>query len=355
MKRLVIFTLMLALCCAVQPGARADEPGLLLSFDGGTAWLNSKPLSLGDVRNKAVLVDFWNYTDISSLRMLPYLKEWYKRYSPYGFEIVSIQSPDVAFEGQTKDVEAAVEHYGVTWPVVIDANHAIADRYGLRYYPHLLLFDHNGFRILSIAHETDYPEIESVIRLLMGATHPEQPFGPVMPLLPQDSYLKPNALKYPVTPPIDMTSRSFIGNEQENPFGSGTDYTDVKPPHKDGVVYLQGPWRKLHNSIVSFSDNGYAALHYHAIEVQALMYHERGGSATVLVTQNGQPVAKEDAGADIKYDAQGQSYVLVDMARSYDLIMNKRWGTYDLRLYPKAADVGIYHIEFETAETGSDY
>ena len=353
MKRLTILALVTAFCFAVHPAANA-EPGLILPLDGGTAWINSKPLTLADVKNKPVLVDFWNYTDTTSLRMLPYLKEWYKRYSPYGLEIISIESPDLPFEGQTQNVAAAVEHYGITWPVVVDANHAIGDRYGLRIYPHLLLFDHNGFRILSTAFEANYPDIESIIRMLMGATHPEQAFPPVMPLLPQDSYLKPNALKYPVTLPIDLTSRSSIGNEQEVSVGNDTEYLDVKPPHPDGVVYLQGSWRKIPKAIVSFSSNGYAALHYHAIGVQAVIGNERG-PATVVVTQNGQPVAKEDAGADIKYDAQGQSYVLVDMPRSYDLIMNKRWGTYDLRLYPKAPLVSIYRLEFVTAETGSDY
>src|SRR4051794_5573710 len=55
------------LAAAVRPdGADGGEgsPGLpvqgrLPSFDGATGWLNSPPLSPGELRGRVVLVDFW--------------------------------------------------------------------------------------------------------------------------------------------------------------------------------------------------------------------------------------------------------------------------------------------------------
>ena len=53
----------------------ADE-GSMLDFGGATSWLNSAPLTSKSLRGRFVLVDFWTYTCINSLRPLPYLKAW---------------------------------------------------------------------------------------------------------------------------------------------------------------------------------------------------------------------------------------------------------------------------------------
>src|SRR6476469_1068431 len=45
-----------------------------------SAWINSPPLSLPELRGKVVLVDFWTYSCINCLRTLPYLKAWDARY-----------------------------------------------------------------------------------------------------------------------------------------------------------------------------------------------------------------------------------------------------------------------------------
>lgn len=335
--------------------SNAVEPSLLPSFDGGTAWFNTKPLTVADLRDKVVLVDFFDYTSLSSLRTLPYLSEWYKRYANYGFVIVSILTSDVGFAADTNNAAAAVQKLGIAWPVVLDGKKALAARYGAAYAPHMLLFDHNGFRIGSVVGETNYPDVETVVQQLLLASHPDAKFPPVMALLPQDSYDKPNAIAYPRTAPIRLgRSGGAIANPPANLFGDDVDYIDVRPPHDDGRVYLQGRWQQENDAIVFGSDRGYLALHYHAIEVASIMRPQRR-PVTVVVTQNGKPVDKADAGSDIQYDAQGQSYVVVDMGRAYDLIMNKRWGTYDLRLYPKDSGVAIYGFDFESAQTGSDY
>jgi hypothetical protein len=72
------------------------------------------------------------------------------------------------------------------------------------------------------------------------------------------------------------------------------------------------------------------------------------------VTQDGKPIPQEDAGDDIRYDAQGRSYVTVAAARAYDLIMNKHWGTHQLQLFPQSRGLGVYSFDFESCEAGAD-
>ena len=58
----------------------ADLP----SLEGATAWLNSPPLSGGDLRGKVALVGFWTYSCINWRRTLPFLRTWAKKYKEYG-------------------------------------------------------------------------------------------------------------------------------------------------------------------------------------------------------------------------------------------------------------------------------
>jgi thiol-disulfide isomerase/thioredoxin len=356
MKRLLAVAILIATFFVFARSSNAAEPQLLPPFDGGTAWFNSKPLSQNDLSNKVVLVDFFDYTSLSSLRTLPYLSEWYKRYADAGFVIVTIFSSDIGFAADSGNAAAAVQKLGITWPVVVDGKKAIGTRYGATYAPHMLLFDHNGFRIGSVVGETNYPNVETIVQQLLLATHPEQKFGPVMALLPKDNYDKPNAITYPRTGSIRLAQGSHeIANPPAQLFGGeNSDYTDTKPPHDDGRVYLQGRWLQRNDDLFFDGNSGYLALHYHAIEVASIMRPQRA-PITVVVTQNGKPVDKADAGSDIQYDAGGQSYVVVDAARAYDLIVNKRWGSYDLRLYPRSSGLAVYGFDFETTQTGSDY
>jgi hypothetical protein len=48
----------------------------LRGFEGASAWLNSMPLSLDDLRGHVVLVDFWTLTCINWLRTEPYIRAW---------------------------------------------------------------------------------------------------------------------------------------------------------------------------------------------------------------------------------------------------------------------------------------
>jgi hypothetical protein len=69
----------------MTPGAvRLPIEGVLPSFDGATAWLNSPPLTPAGLRGKVVLIDFWTYTCINWLRSLPYVRAWAEKYKDHG-------------------------------------------------------------------------------------------------------------------------------------------------------------------------------------------------------------------------------------------------------------------------------
>jgi len=56
------------------------DEGAMPDLDGTIGWLNSAPLSRKSLCGKVVLVNFWTYTCINSLRPLPYVKAWADKY-----------------------------------------------------------------------------------------------------------------------------------------------------------------------------------------------------------------------------------------------------------------------------------
>jgi hypothetical protein len=117
---------------------------------------------------------------------------------------------------------------------------------------------------------------------------------------------------------------------------------------------LQGYWRNTGEAVVSASSDGYATLPYRAIQVLSVMKPENGVPTRVDVTQDGRPLARADAGSDVRFDPGGGSYVDVDAPRAYDLVDNAKYAQHTLQLKPERYGVGIYSFAFESCEAGSD-
>jgi len=339
---------------AAQPAGSTSEPASILPFDGNNGWINSAALTPSDLRGKVVLVDFWAYTCINCLRTLPYLHAWYGTYRNSGFVIVGVHTPEFDFEADSGNVNAAVKRLGVDWPVVIDNGHAIWNRYQNDAWPKEYLFDQQGKLVDTQTGEGEYQQTEAKIQGLLRTADPGIHLPAIMALLPQDDYTKPGAVCYP------QTNETFVGPwhgvavvNPGFPDGSGdVNYVDDSHADRDGNIYLQGYWRPTQHgeAMVARSGDGYLRLPYHAIQVVGVMKPETGDAIRVNVVQDGKPVSRADAGSDLTYDASGASYVTVDSARAYDLLMNARFGHHDLRLYPQHYGLGVYSFAFESCE-----
>ncbi len=75
-----------------------EDYGPAPEFRGLAGWLNSKPLTIENLRGRVVLIDFWTYSCINCLRTLPHIREWDDRYRAAGLTIVGVHTPEFAFE-----------------------------------------------------------------------------------------------------------------------------------------------------------------------------------------------------------------------------------------------------------------
>ena len=163
-----------ALICGVgviASGAR-DEGGMP-DLNGAVAWLNSPPLSTQALRGKVVLVNFWTYSCINSLRELPYMKAWAAKYKDAGLVVIGVHAPEFGFEKDPANVKNAVSDSKVAYPIPIDSNHAIWSAFRNGYWPADYFVDARGRIRYHHFGEGEYEKSERVIQALLkenGAT-----------------------------------------------------------------------------------------------------------------------------------------------------------------------------------------
>ena len=149
------------------------DEGAMPALDGAIGWLNSAPLSKQLLRGKIVLINFWTYTCINSLRPMPYLKTWEADYKDAGLVVIGVHTPEFSFEHEPMNVENAVRTFNVAFPVAIDSNYRIWRSFNNEAWPAQYLVDAKGRIRYHHFGEGDYDEIERLIQQLLkenGAT-----------------------------------------------------------------------------------------------------------------------------------------------------------------------------------------
>ena len=153
-----------------QKPAAAQLPveGPIPSLNGAVQWLNSPPLTAAGLKGKVVLFDFWTYSCINCLRVIPYVEAWAQKYRDQGLVVIGVHAPEFAFEKNVDNVKKAIADLGITYPVAIDNNYAIWRAFDNEYWPAHYFIDAQG----QVRHhhfgEGDYDQSERVIQQLLA-------------------------------------------------------------------------------------------------------------------------------------------------------------------------------------------
>jgi hypothetical protein len=150
----------------------------------------------------AVLIEFWDFARVNSLRTLPYLEAWHSRYAEAGLRVIGVHSPGYSFGREREAVERAVERLEIEYPVLLDPELEVWRLYGNKGWPGRYLFDREG--ILRFMHygEGDYVDTEVAIHECLREIDAELELPePLDPLRPEDV---PGALLEPQTADIAL-------------------------------------------------------------------------------------------------------------------------------------------------------
>ncbi len=137
-------------------------------FPGKLPWVNVASLRMDKQRGRPVLVEFWDFCRVNSLRTMPYLKAWHERYAGDGLRVVGVHTGGFLPARVTENVVAAVERLGIEYPVVIDEQLELWDLYGNEGWPARYLWDQQGALYSLHYGEGAYQETEREIQALLG-------------------------------------------------------------------------------------------------------------------------------------------------------------------------------------------
>jgi len=183
----------------MRPPAEAEI--IAPSFPGKARWVNVAMLRMDQQRGRPVLVEFWDFCRVNSLRTLPYLKAWHARYADDGLRVVGIHASGFEASRDPDAIRAAVERLGIEYPVLIDAELQAAEAYGIQGWPSRYLWDRESRLFDFHIGEGAYAETELAIQELLGVER--EPLAPVRPedepglLLPPQTEDQPGAYSGP--------------------------------------------------------------------------------------------------------------------------------------------------------------
>jgi thiol-disulfide isomerase/thioredoxin len=295
------------------------DEGAMPDLGGAIGWLNSTPLNSKQLRGNVVLVNFWTYTCINSLRPLPYVKAWAAKYKDAGLVVIGVHTPEFSFEREPANVENALRDLKVIFPVAIDSNYRIWQAFNNEYWPAQYLIDGKGRIRYHHFGEGDYGEIDRVIQELLKENGANG--------LASDT-TSINAVGIEAAPDwTDVRStETYIGYRQAQNFAS------PEKLHKDAIQVFSAPAKLLLNHwglSGSWNVNGESAVlqvvpgkivfRFHSRDLHLVLAPAKDGKPVRFVVRLDGAAPGENCGVDTASDGSGE----IREPRLYQLIRQK--------------------------------
>jgi hypothetical protein len=151
-------------------------------------WLNVAFLRMDKLMGRhAVLLEFWDFARVNSLRTMPYLRGWHERYADAGLTVIGVHSPGYSFGRDPEVVVEAVDRLEIAYPVLLDPDLEVWRIYGNRGWPGRYLFDRRG-QLRHIHYgEGEYRDTELAIQETLAELDDDfEAPAPMDPIRPED-------------------------------------------------------------------------------------------------------------------------------------------------------------------------
>jgi len=309
-----------------------DTPYPAPKIEGISAWINSSPITLSQLKGKVVLIDFWDYSCINCIRTLPYIKSWWNKYHNKGLVIIGVHSPEFDFEKSLDNLKNAVNKDGIQYPVALDNQFVTWRNFENQYWPAHYLIDKNGMVVYQHFGEGDYDVTENNIRYLLGIKGAANSENDV------------NAAEEIYS---SITPETYLGYERAANFGNSQELQPNKisfftfPEElSDNHWALQGSWLVQSDKIVSSSPNASLKINFKAKHVYMVMGSVGDKPLKLKVLLNGEPVSST-AGRDVV-----NSEITVSKHILYNVLDLKNSDSGILQIIPQEPGLEIFTFTF---------
>jgi hypothetical protein len=193
-------------------------------------WVGEAPKSMpAATASGPVLVHFLDFAQLNSVRTLPYVSEWTRRYGEHGLRTIGVQAPRFPFGANRETVAAGLARLGVDFPVAIDADRHLWHAYGCEGWPSLFLWKTGGALAWFHFGEGEYKASEEAIQDELRESNALRDLpAPMDPLRPTD------APGVKVMPP---TQELFPGDSWEQPWIAGEHGNRLEIPYEAGGAF----------------------------------------------------------------------------------------------------------------------
>jgi hypothetical protein len=180
------------------------------------------------VAARPLLVHFFDFSQLNSVRTMPYLRAWHQRYADEGLAMIGVHSPRFPFT-QGRDVVAdAAERLGISWQVAVDPDFAVWRLYEPHGWPALFLWGRGGALRWYHLGEGDYDGTEEAIREELSAQNGHE-WPPLLePLRLSDA---------PAVEVIAPTPEIFPGGSTEQPLIAGDSDAPIELEYQAAGAY----------------------------------------------------------------------------------------------------------------------
>ena len=303
------------------------------------------PITIGQyIGKKVILVDFWTYSCINCQRTLPYVKAWYDKNSSQGLEIISIHTPEFAFEKVQANVQQAVTDAGIKYPVVMDNDYGTWNAFGNQFWPHKYLIDIDGFISYDHAGEGDYDVTEAAIQKALAeratvlGENMKVASGTVAPtgVVTVDA----NGLGSPETY-FGSNRNEYLGNGTKGESGTQTLVTPSDSSTNSNTLYLGGTWQFNPEYAEASAAGDSVVYKYQAKNVYFVASSSNPNGSRVRIMIDGQP-AGAMAGADVAADGT----LTIKDDRLYSIVSGSDYGTHTLTIQVLDSGLDAYTFTF---------
>jgi thiol-disulfide isomerase/thioredoxin len=350
-----------------QAPAPAGAGGRLAALRARLAprWLNAPPLLAATaaegappellfiepaLADRVVLLVFWDMSCALSLRTVPFLAAWHRRYVRFGLTIIGIHAPEFSFGRERAHVEREVRRLGIAYPVLLDNDFAVSRALDNQIWPRTILLDRSGQVVLDHAGPAGYAQIAThIVAALAVAPAGVTPLTP----LPAPAAPRPLVTTLPATPDLYCgMSRAGAEISKRPTRGPAVHYLE-EPDRAGDRLYRSGPWRTTRESWIAAPAPGAPAIlrvRATAAEIGAVLSGDPAGT-DVRVLVDGRPVRREQAGADVirpdETAGRRESICRVAEPRLYRLVRGPVHTTVELCLLVMAAELEVFVLRFQ--------
>ena len=349
------------------PSQPTPTPYPAPALAGTGEWINSEPFTLASRQGEVVLVDFWTYTCINCIRTLPWIRDWHEKYADAGLVILGVHTPEFEFEKIADNVRKASLNYDLNYPIVQDNEFTTWRAFKNRAWPSKYLIDANGAVRYAHIGEGAYDTTERWIRTLLEEAGADLSgiSGETLAQPPRDVSASSSSARNQVTRELYAgTHRNYgaVNSQRNPPYVRHVEYYEERNvvmsyedpgDHANQYIYLQGAWlneaESLTHGRATENYEDYLGIRFFATSVNTVMSPgEAGEPYDVRVFYDDRPLTADEAGADVQWDAEGNSFVPVDEARMYGIVKIDEVGEHELRLSSNADNFSVFAYTFGT-------